>query len=61
MRIKYTAIPNVVNSNSDTPAAPWASAGVTERPKQETPKQTEPNKKDKKKSDRALDWLRRSR
>jgi hypothetical protein len=56
MRIKYTAIPNVVNNSPDTP---WAAPAVAERPKQETAKQAEPSKKDKKKADRA--WLRRNR
>lgn len=61
MRIKYTAIPNVVNGNPPVPAGSWAGAAVGERSKQETSKQTEPNKKDNKKRDRALDWLRRGR
>jgi hypothetical protein len=58
MRIKWTAIPKVVNGN---PVAPWVGPGVAERLKKEAARQSEPNKKDKKKSERALDWLRRSR
>lgn len=57
MRIKYTAIPNVVNGNPAPPVTSWAAPGG----KQEMPKQTEPDKKDKKKRDRSLDWLRRGK
>jgi len=56
MRIKYTAIPKVVNGE---PPATWASPAVTERPKQETAKQVETSK-NKKKTERALEWLRRN-
>ena len=59
MRIKWTAIPNVMTSG--TPAAPWATNIQPERPKPEATKEREPEKKDKKKkTERASNWLRRS-
>jgi hypothetical protein len=58
MRIKYKAIPRVVNVK---PAAPLAGPAVAELPKQETAKKVELSKKDKKKTERALDWPRRNR
>ena len=59
MRIKWSAIPKVVNP-SPVAAAPWGAAAATERKKEPT-KQSEPNKKNRKKSEGPLDWLRRSR
>jgi len=58
MRVKWTAIPNVVSTN---PAATAAAPALAERPKKEATKEREENKKDKKKTELALDWLRRSR
>lgn len=58
MRIKWSAIPKVVNPNP-VAAAPWGAAAATERKKEPT-KQSEPNKKNRKKREGPLDWLRRS-
>jgi hypothetical protein len=58
MRVKWTAIPNVVSTN---PVASAAAPALAERSKKEATQEREANKKDKKKPERALDWLRRSR
>ena len=58
MRVKWTAIPNVVSTN---PVATAAAPALAEHPKKEAAKEREANKKDKKKPERALEWLRRSR
>jgi len=58
MRIKWTSIHSVVETN---PAAPWIGPGLAERMKREAETVQAKKEKHKTRSQRALAWLRRSR
>ena len=57
MRIKWTSIHNVLESNS---VAPWVGIGLAERLKREALNDQTKKEKKKTKSERALAWLRRA-
>jgi hypothetical protein len=59
MRIKWTSIHRVLETN---PSAPWIGPGLAERLKREAAAtETAKRTKQETKSERALAWLRRSR
>lgn len=57
MRIKWTSIHSVLESNS---VAPWVGLGLTERLKREVVNDRNKKEKKKTKSERALAWFRRA-
>jgi hypothetical protein len=58
MRIKWTSIHRVLETN---PSAPWIGPGLSERLKREAALELAKRKKLALKSERALAWFRRSR